>query len=295
MYSQIDKNKTASILLLVFFVFFVVIISFIISYGFTNSTLGSLFVGLLAFLFSLLSSMFTYFFGDSIVLSMTGAIDVSEDPNFKDLNDRVETLAIKAGIPKPRVHIIPDVALNAFATGRNLEHSHIAVTQGLMQMLEPLELEGVIAHELAHIKNFDIRLMLIVSVLAGVITTMSDFFLRSFFYIGGDDDGPNPIFLVISIFFAIFAPIIALIIQLAISRKREFLADATAIEITRHPAGLANALKKLAMDERPVARATEGNAHMFIDFPLRNAGGFLRNLFSTHPPIEERISVLEKI
>jgi heat shock protein HtpX len=295
MYAQIDKNKFASFFLLLGFIAFVVIAALGISYGFTNDLLASLFAGFLAFGFSLISSLVTYFFGASIVLSMTGAVDVSEDPNFKDLNDRVETLAIKAGIPKPRVHVLPEAALNAFATGRNPENSHVAVTQGLLQRMEPLELEAVIAHELAHIKNFDIRLMLIVSVLAGVITTMSDFFLRSFFFIGGDDNRPNPIMIIISIAFAIFAPIIAIIIQLAISRKREFLADATAVEITRHPQGMANALRRLAADDTPVEHATEGNAHMFIDFPLRNAGGFLKGLFSTHPPIDERIAAIESI
>lgn len=277
---------------------FTTLIALVISYGFTNDILGSIFLGFVAFLFSFFSSIFTYFFGAGLVLSMTGAVEVSDDPNFRYLNETVETLAIKAGLPKPKVYVIPDQALNAFATGRNPENSHVAVTQGLLQAMDQQELEGVIAHELAHIKNFDIRLMLIVSVLAGVITTVADIALRSFFWGGSRDNdrgGSNPIFLIIAIVLAIISPIIAMIIQLAISRKREFLADASGIEITRYPAGLISALKKLQADERPVERATTGNASMFIDFPLKDAGGFLHDLFSTHPPIEDRIAALEKI
>lgn len=295
MYSQIDKNKWTSFLLLIFFIFFTSIIALVMGYGFTNDIFGSIFISFLAFLFSFGSALVTYFFGDSIVLSMTGAHDVSEDPNFRKLNDSVETLSIKAGLPKPKVHVIPDIALNAFATGRNPEHGHVAVTQGLLESLNQPELEAVLAHELSHIKNFDIRLMLIVSVLAGVITFLSDIFVRGFFYGGGDDDNRNPIFFVIAIVFAILAPIIALIIQMAISRKREFLADMSAIEITRYPQGMIDALKKLRDDDRPMEKVTAGNAHMFIDMPLKDAGGFLRNLFATHPPIEDRIAALEKI
>jgi len=298
MYSQIDKNKNLSCVLLLFFVFVVVGLTLIISYGFTGSGYSSIFFGILAFGISFFSSIFTYFFGDSLVLAMTGAVDVSENPQYKELNDRVETLAIKAGIPKPKVHILPDNALNAFATGRDPKHSHVAITQGLMQRMDSQELEAVIAHELSHIKNYDIRLMLIVSVLAGVLTTMADMFLRGLFYSsGGDrDKGPfNVIMFVIAIIFALLAPIIGLIIQMAISRRREFLADISAVEITRYPEGMISALKKLASDDTPVQKATEGNAHMFIDFPLKDAGSFLHKLFSTHPPIEERIAALQKI
>lgn len=276
---------------------FATVVSLIIAYGFTNDIYGSIFLGFIAFFFSFISSIFTYFFGDSIVLSMTGAIDISEDPNFRNLIDKVETLSIKAGIPKPKVYVIPDQALNAFATGRDPEHSHVAVTQGLLQAMNDQELEGVLAHELSHIKNFDIRLMLIVSVLAGVITTVADIAFRTMFWGGRDDDrgNSNPIFLIIAIAVAIISPIIATIIQLAISRKREFLADMSGVEITRYPAGLISALKKLQADERPVEKATSGNASMFIDFPLKEAGGFFKSLFSTHPPIEDRIAALEKI
>ena len=299
MYSQIDKNKNVSCVLLIFFVFIVVLFTFVISYGFTGDSNSGICFGFLAFFLSFFSAIFTYYFGDKLVLSMTGAIEVTDDPNYKNLNDTIETLAIKAGIPKPKVYILPDNALNAFATGRDPNHSHIAITNGLLQKMEPQELEGVIAHEMSHIKNFDIRLMLIVSVLAGVLTYIADFFLRGMFFSGRgrsrDEGNLGAIMFVIAIVFAILAPIIGLMIQFAISRRREFLADISAIEITRYPAGLISALKKLGEDDTPVSKATEGNAHMFIDFPLKDAGNFLHKLFSTHPPIEDRISALEKI
>jgi heat shock protein HtpX len=273
MYSQIDKNKWESFLLLLLFILFTVFVSVLLGYGFTNDIFGSIFIGFIAFLFSFFSSLFTYF-----------------------LNDIVETLAIKAGIPKPRVHILPEMALNAYATGRNPKNSHIAITQGMLQTFGQQELEAVIAHELAHIRNFDIRLMLIVSVLAGVLTTISDIFVRSIFFGGRDNDrGGNPIVFIFAIIFAILAPIIATLIKLAVSRKREFLADASAVEITRYPDGMIKALQMLQADTTPMEKATEGNAHMFIDFPLRDAGNFIQKLFSTHPPIEDRIEALRRI
>ncbi len=295
MYSQIDRNKNATILFLLFFIGIIVALAFAISYAISNDPYAGIFISILAFIFSLIGSLVSYFFGDSIVLAMTGAIDVSENPQYRDLNDRVETLCIKAGIPKPKVYILPDQALNAFATGRDPEHGHVAITEGLIAAMTPEELESVIAHELGHIKNYDIRLMLIVSVLAGVLTYIADFFLRSIFYSRDDDEGGNPIFFVVAIVFALLAPLISVLVQFAISRNREFLADATSIEITRYPQAMISALQKLKNDDRPVHAATEGNAHMFIDFPLKDAGGFLQNLFSTHPPIEDRIKAIEKM
>jgi heat shock protein HtpX len=297
MYSQIDKNKRLTIFLLTGFTGLVVAFTYVISYAFGGDKVSSLTFGFIAFILSLASGLFSYYAGASLVLAMTGAIDVTDNPAYEDLNQRIDILSTKAGIPKPRVHILPDQALNAFATGRDPKHGHIAVTQGLIAHMSKDELEAVIAHELGHIKNFDIRLMLIVSVLAGVLTYLADFFLRGIFYTRGDDDdsGSNPIALIVGIVFAVLAPIIATLIQLAISRRREYLADMTAVEITRYPQSMINALKKLQADDTPVAKATSGNAHMFIDFPLKNAGGFLRKLFSTHPPIEDRIAALEKL
>lgn len=299
MYSQIDKNKRLSILLLFFFVLIVSGGVFLMSLGFSGDTEVGIIFGIITFIISFFSSLITYFTGAGIVLAMTGAKEITDDTNFAELNSRIDTLAIKAGIPKPRVYIIPDQALNAFATGRSPKDGRVALTQGIVQAMPAQELEAVIAHELGHIKNFDIRLMLIVSVLAGVLTAVSDIFLRSFFYSGGrrgdSDSKGGGILLIVAIVFAILAPVIAVMVQLAISRKREFLADMTSVEITRYPQGMIDALKRLAADDRPVMKATEGNAHMFIDFPLRDAGKGIKKLFMTHPPIEERIAAIERM
>lgn len=297
MYSQIDRNKRMTFFLILLFIIIIVALSYVISLVIFDNALGSVFIGFIAFLLSLVSSLISYYGGAAIVLSMTGAVDVTDNPQYQKLNDSVETLAIKAGIPKPRVHILPDQALNAFATGRNPENGHVAVTQGLLGAMNQEEVEAVIAHELGHIRNYDIRLMLIVSVLAGVLTTIADFFLRNMFWGKNRDDDRqvNPILIVVAIAFAVLAPIIATLVQLAVSRRREFLADATAVEITRYPQAMINALKKLKQDDRPVEHATSGNAHMFIDFPLKDAGNFIQKLFSTHPPIDDRITALERL
>ncbi len=297
MYSQIDKNKLLSSALLAFFVVFIVVTITLINYLFTGNWINGMYTGIIAFFASLIGSLFSYFFGDLLVLRMTGAIDVTDNPEFKYLNDRVEIIAIKAGIPKPRVHILPEDALNAYATGRDPKHSHIAITLGLLQKLNTEELDGVIAHEIAHIRNYDIRLMLIVSVLAGVLTYATDAILRGTLHNNENrrNEGANIVMVIIELILVILAPIISLMIQMAISRRREFLADMSAVEITRYPQGLISALKKLAADDTPVIHATEGNAHMFIDFPLKESGSFLRKMFSTHPPIEERIAALERV
>lgn len=302
MYSQIDRNKFLTFLLLILFVVIVAAGALIFSAAFFQDLLASLFVGFFAFIISLFSGLIGYYTGPAIVLKMTRAMDVTDDPNFLNLRTRLEILCTKAGIPMPRLHVIPDRALNAFATGRNPENSHVALTQGIIEHMNETELDAVIAHELAHIKNYDMRLMMIVSVLAGVLTTMSDFFLRSMFWTGGrggnsnnKSGGGNVIILVVGIAFAVLAPIISALIQLAISRRREFLADMTSVEITRYPQSMIDALKKLDADTRPVQKATSGNAHMFIDYPLKDSGNFIRKLFSTHPPIQERIQAIQQI
>jgi len=293
MYSQIDRNKFMSIFLLFGFIIFAIFISFVLSYLVYVDVVSSLFFSLFGLTLSVIISLVSYYYGDRFVLSSTGAIDVTNNKNYESLNKIVEILSIKAGIPKPRVYIIPDSALNAFATGRDPKNSHVAITQGLFEKMTEKELEGVIAHELAHIRNFDIRLMLIVSVFASTITYIADFFLRTIAFRGSSRDNKNPYLLIIGFIVAIITPIIALLIQLAISRRREYLADFSAVEITRYPKGLIDALKKLKEDTKPVSKATEGNAHMFIDFPLKTSNSFIGKLFSTHPPIEDRIKALE--
>lgn len=299
MYKQISSNKFKTYLLLSLFISFVMGVSILLGYLIGQSIYHSLIAGIIAFALSLLLSLFTYFFGDKIVLFTTGAVEVTNNPNFKELNDLVEILAIKAGIPKPRVYILPELALNAFATGRNPQNSHVALTEGLLRSLNKDELAGVIAHELAHIRNFDIRLMLILSVLAGTLTFIIDTFLRAVFFPKSDgdnsDNSSGSIFLmVIGIILSITLPIISLLIQLAISRRREFLADATAVEITRHPQGLISALRKIEASDISVEKATEGNAHMFFDNPFKD-DNFIVRLFSTHPPIKDRIKALESM
>ncbi|MCX8034708.1 MAG: M48 family metallopeptidase [Candidatus Dojkabacteria bacterium] len=292
MYSQIDKNRLLSVFLLLGFLIFAILVSWFLSYLVSQDIISSVFVSFISFGISVLVSLVTYFYGDKFVLFSTGSIDVTDNPAFNHLNKTVEILSIKAGIPRPRIYIIPDPALNAFATGRNPQNSHVAITQGLYERMNQQELEGVIAHELAHIKNFDIRLMLIVSVFASAITYIADFFIR---VISGSDEDTPPWLIFIGILVAILSPIIATLIQLAISRRREYLADFTAVEITRYPQGLISALRKLQADDLPVSKATEGNAHMFIDFPLKRTHSFFANLFSTHPPIEDRIAALERL
>jgi heat shock protein HtpX len=292
MYSQIDKNKFLTFILLLVFIVFIVGNTMILNYALTEDWASGIYYGVYAFFVSLVGALFTYFFGAKTVLKMTGAVDVTDNPEFQYLNDRVEIIAIKAGLPKPRVHILPERALNAYATGRDPKHAHIAVTSGLLQKLNTEELDGVIAHEMAHIKNYDIRLMLIISVLAGVLTYSTRIILKAAER-KANRKGSGILFL-ISLILVILAPIVSAIIQMTISRRREFLADMTAVEITRHPQGLINALKKLKASTVPVTRATAGNAHMFIDFPLKKPG-FLDKLFSTHPPIQERIAALRKL
>lgn len=300
MYNQISANKRKTFFLLFFFVVITVGLTFLISYAWTGSSDSGIALGFIAFIFSLISGLISYFSGASIVLAMNRAIEVTDNPTYKELNDRVETLAIKAGIPKPRVYILPDPALNAFATGRDPKHAHIAFTQGILQAMNWEELEAVAAHELGHVKNYDIRVLLIVSVLAGVLTYIANFFLQSLWFGGGrrrddSDRSSNPIVMLIAVVLAILAPIIATLIQLAVSRRREYLADMTSVEITRYPQSMINALQVLQADDRPVSTATEGTAAMFIDFPLKDAGNFIQKLFSTHPPIEDRIKAIEKV
>jgi len=249
------------------------------------------FAGLFAIIFALIG----YYSGDKIVLSTSKAKPIDEkNPKHKYLDNLVEGLAIAAGIPKPKVYVINDVSPNAFATGRDPKHSSVAVTSGLLELLNREELEGVIAHELSHIKNRDIKVMMIVTVLFGLIVMVSDIAFRSLIFGGasggGNDNKGGILVLVIAIAFVIFSPIIALLIQMSISRKREYLADASGAELTRYPKGLASALRKISSIDRPVASASKGSAHLYISNPLKRKK---RNLFSTHPPIEERIRRLE--
>ena len=247
-------------------------------------------------IFSLMTSLGSYFWGDQVILAMSGAREANRQTDF-DFFTVTENLAMAAGLPKPKLYVIPDTAMNAFATGRDPNHAIVCATSGILERLDRRELEGVIAHELSHIKNYDIRLMLIVGVLVGTLAFLADWFLRSLWW-GGRRDRENRsgggIFLVVGIVLAILSPILATIIQLAISRQREYLADASGAFITRYPEGLARALEKLSNDKEVLEAATNATAHLYITNPFKGKdfGSWFANIFNTHPPIEERIKRL---
>ncbi len=296
-YSAISKNIWKSYLIMVFFTLFVLGVAYVIGQA---SGYGPSF-GIFAFLFAILSSFGSYFFSDKLVLSTSGAKQIQKKDN-PELFRIVENLKIASGIPMPKVYIINEASPNAFATGRDPKHAAIAVTTGLLERLEEIELEGVIAHELSHIKNFDTRLMATTAVLVGFVALLTDMFMRSLFW-GGLRDRDNGggraqvLFLVIGVVLAILAPIVATLIQLAVSRKREFLADASGALLTRYPDGLARALIKISKDPTPMKQASNATAHLFISSPFKDkkSKNFLSNLFNTHPPIEERVKILKSM
>lgn len=269
------------------FLVFVVAIGWLFAQIYGNS--GILYV---AVAFSIFMNITAYWFSDRIALSSTGAHEA--DPvQYLELHRILENLAITAGLPKPRLYIIEDHAPNAFAAGRDAKHAVVAVTTGLLERLDRSELEGVIAHELSHIGNRDILVMTVTVVLAGFIAMLSDLFLRMSFF-GGDRDNKNPLLMIAGVAAIIIAPIAAQLIQLAVSRRREFLADASGALLTRYPEGLASALQKISSYQAPMQRANHATAHLFIANPFgtHEAGRFIAKIFSTHPPVEERIAAL---
>lgn len=236
----------------------------------------------------------SYYWSDKLVLSLSGAKEIAKK-DAPELYRVVENLCIGAGLPKPKVYIINDPTPNAFATGRDPKHAAVAVHTGLLEHLDKLELEGVIAHELSHIRNYDTRVMAIVAMLAGTIALLSDFFLRSLWFGGRDrDNKAGGLFMILGIAAAIIAPIAAYLIQLAVSRRREFLADASAALLTRYPEGLAKALEKISSYKMPSPTAHTATAHLYISNPLGGgkAKSWLSGLFNTHPPIEDRLKAL---
>lgn len=297
MYSQIDKNKSNTRILMYLFIFFFMIVGYVFGLAWTGSDENA--IGLMGFLgiIAIIYAFISYFAAGKIALSITGAKEIKRTDN-PTLYRTVENLAIAAGIPTPTIYLIEDTALNAFATGRDPKHAYVAITRGLLEKLEKPELEGVMAHELSHIQNFDIRLQSITVALIGLIALLSDIFLRSMFYgrrsnrrSGGKG---NAVFIIIGIVLAILAPIIAKLMHLAISRQREYLADASGALLTRYPEGLALALEKIKADTEPLEAANKATAHMYIENPLRNEQGmkWMNSLFSTHPNIDDRIARL---
>ena len=293
-YDEIASNRWRTWLMIGSFIALVALLAYVLGAYWLGGNAG-LFVLPFALAISSVSALGSYFAGDKIVLGMSQAHEVT-DQQEPQLHHVIEELAIGAGIPKPKVYVIEDSAPNAFATGRDPKHSSVAVTRGLLTKLDRNELQGVLAHELSHVRNFDIRVMLIVAVLLGMVALISDWIFRSMFWGGRGRDrdrGGNPILLVVAIVLAILTPIIAQLIQLAVSRRREYLADASGALLTRYPAGLASALRKIAADKDALEVANKATAPLYIANPLHDEPRFLDGLFDTHPPIQERIKRLE--
>ncbi len=292
LYTQQSRNVFKTWLLMGVFLAIVMAIGYGASYYFNNSFILYIAVG-----FALIMNISAYWFSDKVAIASTGAKPADEN-EYRELHRIIENLSITAGLPKPRVYIINDPAPNAFAAGRNKEHAVVAVTTGLLGMMDRSELEGVLAHELSHIGNRDILVMTVAVVLVGFISVLADMAMRmSLFGGGGDRENKNPIALIAIIVAMILAPIAAQLIQLAISRRREFLADASGALLTRYPDGLASALGKIGSYSAPMQRASTSTAHLFISNPFgaqgrKSAGQWLQKLFSTHPPVVERISAL---
>ena len=289
LYTHQESNIAKTWVLMTCFFAVVMAIGWGVSYYMDNP-------GILVFavIFSVATNVFAYWNSDKVVIAMSGAKPATQ-AQYPDLNNTVENLAITAGLPKPKVYVIEDPAPNAFATGRNKEHAAVAVTTGLLGMMEKTELEGVLAHELSHIGNRDMLVSTVAVVLVGFVTLVSDFFLRSTLLGGGDSDrNKNPILMIVAVAFIVLSPIVATLIQLAISRKREFLADASGALLTRYPEGLASALKKIGAYAQPMQRANNATAHLYISNPFgaKAAKSGLTRLFMTHPPVEDRVKAL---
>lgn len=293
MWEQITSNKVKSGFLVFFFVAFVVLLGWI----FGRTTVWGHYGTALAVVIAGVGAFVSYYNSDKIILTLSRAHPATKEEH-PHLYHTVEGLAIAAGLPKPKLYIIEDSAPNAFATGRNPEHAAIAVTTGLLAKLNRTELEGVIGHEMSHIADYDTLLMTITVVMVGTVALVSDWMLRSFLFggrkrrsSGGGQAGT--ILMLVALALAILSPIIAQLIRLAISRRREFLADANSARLTRYPQGLASALRKIASDTEPLEVANKATAHLYIANPLKVKQGGMNRLFSTHPPVEERIAALE--
>lgn len=289
LYTQSDRNTRLTWIYITGFLVFVIGVGYVFAGAMGNS---NILYGCV--LFSILMSFGSYWWSDKIVLAMSGAKEVTHE-NGREIYHVVENLCITAGLPVPKIYIIEDTAPNAFATGRDPQHAVICLTTGIIQKLEKIELEGVIAHELSHIGNRDILLSTVVVVLVGFVTLLADWFRHWAFYggKGRDSEGGGQlrlILIIVAIVLSILAPIAATLMQLAISRRREFLADASGALLTRYPEGLARALEKIAVDTEPLEAANRATAHLYIVNPFK--GKKLTKFFMTHPPIEERIAAL---
>jgi len=293
-YERQKENTTKTLILFGVFVGVFVVFGYSLGYIYSD---GALFLPL-ALVFSLFSSLISFYFSDSIILSISKA-KIAKKEEYFDYFSVCENICLGTGLPMPKLYVIEDSSPNAFATGRNRNNASIAVTSGLLNSLSRSELEGVVAHELSHVGNNDMLLMTVTAVLVGTIVMVSDWYFRIRVRVSSDDDRKSSgIFLALAIIFAIITPLIAQLIKFAISREREYLADATAVKFTRNPNGLISALKKVASSKEPLEVANKATAHLYFENPLDNVQGgegigFLKNLFSTHPPVTERIKRLE--
>jgi heat shock protein HtpX len=294
---RIAVNRRNSVFLILCFLAFVTVLGYIIGYAWIGDPVGAIFGLVLAVVVGIISGLATYYGGDRMVLAASRAKEVTHE-EAPVLFNVVEEMAIAGGLPMPKVYIIEDSAPNAFATGRDPEHASVAVTSGLLRKLNRDELQGVIAHEMSHVGNYDIRYAMLVGILVGTTVLISDFFLRGLWFGGGRggrrEGGGNVqlIMMIIAIVLAILAPLFARLLQLSISRQREYLADATAVQLTRNPKGLADALQKISGDREVLEVANRATAHLYIVNPIKRFEKRSRGLFSTHPPIEERIEIL---
>jgi heat shock protein HtpX len=298
MYEAVERNVRGTWILFVSFILLVAALGYVFgtltNFGYPGAILATLLATAVAWA--------SYYFSDQIILSISGAREVSRD-DHPYLHNAVEGLAIAAGVPPPRVYLIDDSAPNAFATGRDPQHAAIVVTTGLLEKLDRLELEGVLAHEMSHIQNYDIRLATVATILVGTVALLSDWFLRGLRWGGGrggrDEDGGGRggslVLIVVGVLLALLAPLIAQLMRLAISRQREFLADANGAMLTRYPEGLARALEKIGADRDPLRVANKATAHMYIVNPLHASGGRDNSLFDTHPPLAERVHRLREM
>src|SRR5919112_330818 len=297
---RIALNRRNSLLLIAGFLGFVTVFGYVIGYAWLGDPTRALFGPVLAFVVGTVSGLATYYGGDRIVLAASRAKEITHD-DAPVLFNVVEEMAIAGGVPMPKVYIIEDSAPNAFATGRDPDHASVAVTSGLLEKLNRDELQGVIAHEMSHVGNFDIRYAMLVGILVGTTVLISDFFLRGLWLSGGGrgrSEGGGYIqliMIVIAIVFAILAPLFARLLQLSISRQREYLADASAVRLTRNPKGLADALQKISGDREVLEVANRATAHLYIVNPVKGFEKRAKGLFSTHPPIEERIKILRAL